>query len=178
MLVQRQGTGGSGHWYEGHVHVVRQSEVGLVFHPSFGGWSASQRYTVRFQLNRIVMRRQHQALDSAFEKGSPFPFPRFPSSFPISWVYFHSFSFSIPYLSPVFVCHLCSSQAKALSVTKMPSKESCYSWRPRRVNVAAVDILKRPFISRSSSYLSFLAYLSLFPVHLFHVIYQLCSFVG
>ena len=68
MLVQKQGAGASGHWYEGHVHVVRQSEVGLVFHSSFGGWTSSQRYNVRFKLNRIVMRRQHQALDSAFEE--------------------------------------------------------------------------------------------------------------
>ncbi|RXW14391.1 hypothetical protein EST38_g11467 [Candolleomyces aberdarensis] len=68
MLVQRQGIGASGHWYEGHVHVVRQNEVGLVFHSSFGGWTASQKYNVRFKLNRIVLRRQHQALDSAFEE--------------------------------------------------------------------------------------------------------------
>lgn len=53
--------------------------IGLVFHSSFGGWTASPRYTVRFKLNRIV-RRQHQALDSAFEEDSPLPFPHFLSN--------------------------------------------------------------------------------------------------
>lgn len=67
MLVQRQDAP-SGQWFEGHVHVVRQSEVGLCFHSSFSAWSPSQKYNVRFKLNRIVLRRQHQALDSAFEE--------------------------------------------------------------------------------------------------------------
>ncbi|KAF6757614.1 RNA helicase [Ephemerocybe angulata] len=67
MLVQRQDAP-SGQWLEGHVHVVRQSEVGLCFHSSFSAWSLSQKYNVRFKLNRIVLRRQHQALDSAFEE--------------------------------------------------------------------------------------------------------------
>lgn len=67
ILFQRQGGGCAGQWYEGHVHVVRQNEVGLCFHSSFatGGWSPSQRYNVRFKLSRIMIRRQHQALDSA-----------------------------------------------------------------------------------------------------------------
>lgn len=65
FLVQRHGAV-EGHWYEGHVHFVRQASVGLQFDGSFRGWSAQQRYTVRFKLNRIPMRRQHQALDTAF----------------------------------------------------------------------------------------------------------------
>jgi helicase MOV-10 len=45
--------------------VLRKEEVGLRFHGSFG-WSAAQRYNVRFKLNRIPMQRQHQAMDSVF----------------------------------------------------------------------------------------------------------------
>jgi helicase MOV-10 len=56
----------SGRWFEGYVHVVRKEEVGLRFHFSFQGWSETQRYNVRFKLNRFPLRRQHQALDSAF----------------------------------------------------------------------------------------------------------------
>ncbi|EAU82902.2 RNA helicase [Coprinopsis cinerea okayama7 len=67
ILVQRTNAP-PGHWFEGHVHVVRKEEVALVFHTSFAGWSATQRYNIRFKLNRIVVRRQHQALDSAFEE--------------------------------------------------------------------------------------------------------------
>jgi helicase MOV-10 len=64
--VQKQGET-QGRWFEGRVHVLRKEEVGLRFHGSFG-WSASQRYNVRFKLNRIPMRRQHQAMDSAFDQ--------------------------------------------------------------------------------------------------------------
>ncbi|KAH6905317.1 RNA helicase [Coprinopsis sp. MPI-PUGE-AT-0042] len=58
----------TGHWFEGHVHIVRRDQVGLCFHTSFAGWTRLQRYNIRFKLNRIVLRRQHQALDSAFEE--------------------------------------------------------------------------------------------------------------
>ena len=54
-----------GRWYEGYVHVVRQAEVGLRFHTSFG-WSPTQRYHIRFKLNRIPVKRQHQAMDTVF----------------------------------------------------------------------------------------------------------------
>ncbi|KZT00673.1 P-loop containing nucleoside triphosphate hydrolase protein [Laetiporus sulphureus 93-53] len=47
--------------FEGWVHLVRRDDVGLDFHPSFKP-IGSQRYNVRFQLNRIPLRRQHQAL--------------------------------------------------------------------------------------------------------------------
>lgn len=63
-MVQKQGDT-QGHWFEGRVHVLRKEEVGLRFHGSFG-WSAAQRYNVRFKLNRIPMQRQHQAMDSVF----------------------------------------------------------------------------------------------------------------
>ncbi|KAG0707889.1 RNA helicase [Suillus ampliporus] len=65
FLVQKHGAV-EGHWYEGNVHFVQQASVGLRFDGSFRGWSQQQRYTVRFKLNRIPMRRQHQALDTAF----------------------------------------------------------------------------------------------------------------
>jgi helicase MOV-10 len=45
--------------------VVRKEEVGLRFHASFR-WSKNQQYKVRFKLNRYPLRRQHQALDTAF----------------------------------------------------------------------------------------------------------------
>ncbi|KAH7924376.1 P-loop containing nucleoside triphosphate hydrolase protein [Leucogyrophana mollusca] len=66
ILVQKCGAA-EGRWYEGGVHVVHKTEVGLRFHASFmSGWSSQQRYTVRFKLNRIPVQRQHQALDTAF----------------------------------------------------------------------------------------------------------------
>ncbi|KAG2145172.1 RNA helicase [Suillus clintonianus] len=74
FLVQKHGAV-EGHWYEGHVHFVQQESVGLRFDRSFGGWSEQQRYTVRFKLNRIPMRRQHQALDTAFASDK-FLFPQ------------------------------------------------------------------------------------------------------
>jgi helicase MOV-10 len=64
--VQKQGET-VGHWFEGRVHVLHKEEVGLRFHGSFG-WTAAQRYNVRFKLNRIPMQRQHQAMDSAFSQ--------------------------------------------------------------------------------------------------------------
>lgn len=66
ILVQKEGAT-QGHWYEGGVHVLRKEEVGLRFHGSFS-WTATQRYNVRFKLNRIPMRRQHQGMDSVFNQ--------------------------------------------------------------------------------------------------------------
>ncbi|KAF9457919.1 P-loop containing nucleoside triphosphate hydrolase protein [Collybia nuda] len=66
ILVQKEGAT-QGHWYEGGVHVLRKEEVGLRFHRSFS-WASGQRYNVRFKLNRIPMRRQHQGMDSAFSQ--------------------------------------------------------------------------------------------------------------
>ncbi|KAF5350994.1 hypothetical protein D9756_008292 [Leucocoprinus leucothites] len=66
ILVRRDG-GQPGHWYVGHVHFVRQYEVGLRFHQSFDGWSLSQKYHVRFKLNKIPLWRQYQALDAVFD---------------------------------------------------------------------------------------------------------------
>ncbi|KDR68388.1 hypothetical protein GALMADRAFT_78731 [Galerina marginata CBS 339.88] len=65
IFVQEQGAS-DGRWFEGHVHVVRQAEVGLRFHGSFGRYSEGRRFHVRFKLNRIPARRQHHAMDSVF----------------------------------------------------------------------------------------------------------------
>ena len=65
ILVQKVGAA-EGHWYQGRVHVVRQAEVGLRFHKSFGESSTTQPYNVRFKLNRIPVKRQHQAMDTVF----------------------------------------------------------------------------------------------------------------
>ncbi|PPQ74162.1 hypothetical protein CVT26_006766 [Gymnopilus dilepis] len=67
IFVQEQGAT-DGRWYEGHVHFVRQVEVGLRFHGSFTRYSEASRFHVRFKLNRIPLRRQHQALDTAFSE--------------------------------------------------------------------------------------------------------------
>jgi helicase MOV-10 len=64
ILVQKHGAE-SGHWFEGYVHVVRRDEVGLRFHSSFEG-SQARQYNVRFNLSRYPLRRQHQALATAF----------------------------------------------------------------------------------------------------------------
>ncbi|KAI0048937.1 P-loop containing nucleoside triphosphate hydrolase protein [Auriscalpium vulgare] len=65
ILVQRHGAA-TGKWFEGHVHTVRKEEVGLRFHGSFPIPSADQLHNVHFKLNRTPLRRQHQALDTAF----------------------------------------------------------------------------------------------------------------
>lgn len=48
------------------MHVVRKEEVGMKFGRGFPMYTPSQRYRARFRLNRYPLRRQHQALDSAF----------------------------------------------------------------------------------------------------------------
>jgi helicase MOV-10 len=48
-------------WYQGHVHLVREAEVALRFHGSFPKLPSVQ-CDVRFQVNRLPLRRQHQAL--------------------------------------------------------------------------------------------------------------------
>ncbi|KAF9057242.1 P-loop containing nucleoside triphosphate hydrolase protein [Panaeolus papilionaceus] len=66
ILVQERGSR-SGKWYEGHVHVVRQAEVGLCFHLDFSThYNPQKRFHVRFKLNRIPAQRQHQALEAPY----------------------------------------------------------------------------------------------------------------
>lgn len=64
ILVKPKGST-TGQWFSGSVHSVRRESVVLRFHPSFR-WSEKQIYDIRFKLNRIPLRRQHQALDTAF----------------------------------------------------------------------------------------------------------------
>jgi helicase MOV-10 len=61
ILVQMNGAAND-RWYEGHVHFVHEAEVALRFHRSFPKNVTQQRFDVRFQLNRMPLRRQHQAL--------------------------------------------------------------------------------------------------------------------
>ncbi|KAH9932178.1 P-loop containing nucleoside triphosphate hydrolase protein [Fomitopsis serialis] len=82
ILVQLQGSD-QGRWFEGHVHVVRRDEVGLCFHISFRQRSTTDLYTVRFKLNRIPLRRQHQALDAAFHP-ERLLFPTTQTSMPVT----------------------------------------------------------------------------------------------
>ncbi|KAI1789429.1 P-loop containing nucleoside triphosphate hydrolase protein [Ganoderma leucocontextum] len=49
--------------YEGFVHDVYMGTIRVSFHGSFKG--DGRRYNVSFQLNRIPLRRQHQALNSS-----------------------------------------------------------------------------------------------------------------
>lgn len=64
----------SHHWWEGRVFRVRQLEVDLKFNGRFNAFRG-QRFDVRFRLNRLCLRRMHQALDSTFSRGSVL-FPR------------------------------------------------------------------------------------------------------
>ncbi|KAI5120593.1 hypothetical protein M0805_008071 [Coniferiporia weirii] len=54
----------SKHWWEGHVHKVKERSVLLRFHGTFNSFKG-QKYHVRFDLNRLVYRRMHQGLNTA-----------------------------------------------------------------------------------------------------------------
>jgi helicase MOV-10 len=72
--VQKHGST-HGHWFGGGVHVVRKEEVGLKFNKSFRA-TLTDRFNVRFTLNRIPLRRQHLALVSAYSEDCVlFPLP-------------------------------------------------------------------------------------------------------
>lgn len=73
ILVQHMGTK-SHHWWQGRVFRVRQLEVDLKFSGRFNAFRG-QRFSVRFQLNRLCLRRMHQALDNTFSRGCVL-FPR------------------------------------------------------------------------------------------------------
>ena len=64
--MQEQGTTTAGRWFEGHVHIVRESEVALRFHGSFKAYAPGRQFHIRFKLNRVPVRRQHNAMDAAF----------------------------------------------------------------------------------------------------------------
>jgi helicase MOV-10 len=89
--VQEEGATG-GRWFEGHVHVLRQAEVGLRFHGSFAAYATGRRFHIRFKLNRIPLRRQHQAMATVFtEDRVLFPLvthlsgDKVPSSSDVAW---------------------------------------------------------------------------------------------
>jgi helicase MOV-10 len=63
--VQERGAP-AGRWFEGHVHIVRETEVALRFHELFRVYAPGRLFYVRFKLNRIPVQRQHQAMDEAF----------------------------------------------------------------------------------------------------------------
>ncbi|KAG7441319.1 P-loop containing nucleoside triphosphate hydrolase protein [Guyanagaster necrorhizus] len=67
-ILVRKKDAPEGHWFSGGVHTVTLEEVGLRFSPKFKA-SPSDRFHVRFKLNRIPLRRQHQALETAFAPG-------------------------------------------------------------------------------------------------------------
>ncbi|KIY67632.1 RNA helicase [Cylindrobasidium torrendii FP15055 ss-10] len=63
-ILVRRPNDPEGSWFEGCVHVVRKEEVGMRFSGRFR--PTGPHYTVRFKLNRYPLRRQHQALNTAF----------------------------------------------------------------------------------------------------------------
>jgi helicase MOV-10 len=66
VLVRAQGSS-EGRWFEGVVHVVHDAEVGLRFSRSFD-YAPTRRFDIQFAFNRYPLRRQHQALNSAFRE--------------------------------------------------------------------------------------------------------------
>jgi helicase MOV-10 len=62
ILVKHHGSP-KPHWWEGYVHVVRLDDVGLRFDNKFNAFKG-QKFDVRFCLNRLTIRRMHQALDA------------------------------------------------------------------------------------------------------------------
>lgn len=63
------------HWFRGYVHRVELNQVGLAFSPSFTSFRG-QRYDVRFELNRLVFRRMHQAASCEYQNESRVLFPK------------------------------------------------------------------------------------------------------
>lgn len=59
--VQPSGGDPTGKCFQGFVHEVRLSDVGVAFHISFKP-APNARFNVRFKLNRVPLRRQHEAL--------------------------------------------------------------------------------------------------------------------
>ncbi|KZS97367.1 P-loop containing nucleoside triphosphate hydrolase protein [Sistotremastrum niveocremeum HHB9708] len=67
ILVQASSSSGSGKWFEGRVHRIRQLAVEMKFDSSFFALSG-EKFSVRFELSRHPLRRMHQALSSAFKQ--------------------------------------------------------------------------------------------------------------
>jgi len=62
ILVQPAGATQGGRWYSGFVHIIERDEVGLRFGRGFQAFNPNERFYVRFKYNRIVSRREHQAV--------------------------------------------------------------------------------------------------------------------
>ena len=65
IVVQQQNSNND-KWFEGHVHIIRKTQLGLCFHTSFDRLNEGKLFHVRFKPSRLPLRRQHQALDTAF----------------------------------------------------------------------------------------------------------------
>ena len=64
ILLKHHGT--SGEWYRGCVHEIAADTVSLRFNDQFSTFKGN-RFDVQFVLNRIPLRRQHQALTAKYE---------------------------------------------------------------------------------------------------------------
>ncbi|KAH9849037.1 P-loop containing nucleoside triphosphate hydrolase protein [Lenzites betulinus] len=64
--------GGDGRTHKGYVHEVRLSDIAVGFNTSF---NVGSRYAVRFQFNRVPIRRQHQALLGSSSSSQRLLFP-------------------------------------------------------------------------------------------------------
>lgn len=53
-------------WYEGRVHEVHAQHVSLYFSDSFSVFRGT-KFDVRFKLNRLTLRRMHQALKNKYD---------------------------------------------------------------------------------------------------------------
>lgn len=62
ILVQSANATQGGRWYSGFVHTIERDEVGLRFGRGFRTSNPDERFYVRFMYNRIVSRREHQAV--------------------------------------------------------------------------------------------------------------------
>ncbi|RPD55533.1 P-loop containing nucleoside triphosphate hydrolase protein [Lentinus tigrinus ALCF2SS1-7] len=65
--------GTEGRTHEGFVHDVQMETIRVSFHGSFQ--AEGRRYNVSFQLNRVPLRRQHQALNSSLPNPGRLLFP-------------------------------------------------------------------------------------------------------
>ena len=74
ILVQPAGAAPSGKWFSGFVHTIERDEVGLRFGRGFQAFNPNERFYVRFKYNRIVSRREHQAIEAT----PPVPRLQFP----------------------------------------------------------------------------------------------------
>ncbi|KAH9930517.1 P-loop containing nucleoside triphosphate hydrolase protein [Epithele typhae] len=73
IILAQRSNGPSGQTHRGFVHTVRNEDICVSFHSSFDGGS---RYNVRFEYNRVPIRRQHQALSVPSPSSQRLLFPQ------------------------------------------------------------------------------------------------------